>query len=287
MSRPYEQHDRPDLVDPVLLVCLDGWVDAGSAMATASRAIVDQARTAPLVTFDTDTFIDYRARRPTLTLVDGINRGLEWPFIEMVAGKDLDGRDLLVLRGSEPDSAWFGFLGAVGSLCRSFGVTRMITIGAYPAAVPHTRPVRMTVTATAEALADSPYTVPGRIELPAGVSAALERHLADDGIPAVGLWAQVPHYAATLPYPSAAVGLIDELSRRGIRRFDSATLAEESRTAIENLDEIIERSTERQNLVAELERLHDETAEFRSDLPSGEELAAEFQDFLRDLDPDK
>ncbi len=287
MSEPYEQHDRPDLVDPVLLVCLDGWVDAGSAMATASRAIVDQADTAPVVSFDTDTFIDYRARRPTLTLVDGINRGLDWPFIEMVAGKDLDGRDLLMLRGSEPDSAWFGFLGAVGRLCQSFGVSQMITIGAYPAAVPHTRPVRMTVTATAEALADSPYTVPGHIELPSGVSAALERHLADAGIPAIGLWAQVPHYAATLPYPSAAVALIDELSRRGIRRFDSAVLTEEAHAAIEHIDEIIERSTERQGLVSELERLHDQTAELRSDLPSGEELAAEFQDFLRDLDPDK
>jgi hypothetical protein len=145
----------------------------------------------------------------------------------------------------------------------------------------------MTITATAEALADSPYTVPGHIELPSGVSAALEIHLADAGIPAIGLWAQIPHYAATLPYPPAAVALIDELSRRGIRRFDSATLAEEAHQAIESIDAIIERSTERQNLVAELERLHDETAEFRSDLPSGEELAADFQDFLRDLDPDK
>jgi hypothetical protein len=287
MSEPYQLHDHPDLVDPMLLVTLDGWVDAGSAMATASQAIVDQAATVPVASFDPDTFIDYRARRPTLTLIDGVNAGLEWPFIEMIAGKDLDGRDLLVLRGSEPDSGWFGFLDSVGNLCQSIGVTRMITIGAYPAAVPHTRPVRMTVTTTAEALADPQHTVPGRIELPSGVSAALEHRLADLGIPAIGLWAQVPHYAATLPYPTAAVALIDELARRDLRRFESTGVHEAARAALEHIDEIIERSAERQHLVTELELLHDQTAEFRADLPSGEELAAEFQDFLRDLDPDK
>src|SRR5690606_36874370 len=130
-------------------------------------------------------------------------------------------RDVLLLHGHEPDARWFGFIAAVRDLATRFGVTRMVTLGAYPAAVPHTRPTRVTITATAEALVEPQQVVPGRIELPAGVSAAIERDLASVGIPAVGLWAQVPHYGGATSFPAATRSLLLALAVHGPLHFNA------------------------------------------------------------------
>src|SRR5437588_9069119 len=209
----YELHARPPLDHPVLVVGMEGWIDAGLGASNAIAALLAGVTTEPVATFDVDTLLDHRARRPIVRIIDGVNTGLRWPEIVLRGGHDADGHALLLLLGPEPDHQWRAFTAAVGELAMSFGVGLVIGLGAFPAPVPHTRPARLASTATTTELAHQVGFLPGTIDVPAGVQGALERQFAELGVPAIGLWARVPHYAAAMPYPEASVVLLEGLER--------------------------------------------------------------------------
>ena len=263
MTESYVVHHEPELDAPVLLIALQGWVDAGMAMDQAINAITSQSPPEVLVDFNADHYIDYRARRPILEMSDGVLANLRWPKIELCHLQDLDGNDILLLRGYEPDSNWRDFTSAVVELAHQFGVTRGVTLGAYPSTVPHTRPTKLTSTATTSMLIDPTAVVPGRIELQGGAVTALEFGLAD-----------------------AAVSLLRAFHTRVNYRFDTKKLEADALTTRTQIDELIGRNTERRNLVVQLEKMHDEFG-LAGDLPTGDELAADFQDFLRETNPDE
>ena len=196
----------------------------------------------PVVTFDADRFLDYRARRPVMQLRDGINIGLVWPELVMKAGRTPAGRDVVILGGHEPDMQWRAFCEAVLELSGRLGVTRMIGLGAYPIAVPHTRPSRLSMScSTPEAAVGLPYQR-NSVDVAAGAGAALEQTLATAGISAMTLWAQVPHYLASAPYAGATVALLEGLAsvagvevdvtelRTEVRRLEPGSMAWSSPT---------------------------------------------------------
>jgi len=208
MTHPVEPDDlytllrTPDLRRPVLLVHFEGWIDAGQSAAVAMKHILSEINPRPIATFDTEWLIDHRARRPVMHLIDGINTAIDWPKIDLVGGHDREGNDVLVLSGAEPDHNWRSFTAAAVALALRFNVRRMVGLGAYPAAVPHTRPCRLSVTATAAELAIGDYAN-ASLDVPAGVESALEKAFELAGVESLGLWAQVPHYVLNAPYPAA------------------------------------------------------------------------------------
>jgi predicted ATP-grasp superfamily ATP-dependent carboligase len=228
-----------------------------------------------VATFDVDTLLDHRARRPIVRIVDGVNTGLRWPEIQLLGGHDAGGHDLLLLVGPEPDHQWRAFTAAVGELATSFGVDLVIGLGAFPAPVPHTRPARLASTATTTELAQRVGFLPGALDVPAGVQAALERAFADIGVAAVGLWARVPHYAAAMPYPEASAVLLEGLASVAGITSDTADLRRAAEVSRQHLDELIANSEEHIALVRQLETQVD------ADVPSGDEIAAEVERFLR------
>ena len=137
------RHD--ELVAPSMIVALDGWVDAGSAATTAAATLAEGGRV--LATFDADAIFDYRARRPTLEIVDGRPESLAWPELTLRSTR-VSERDLLVLTGAEPDYRWHELSADVADLAGQLGVAEWISLGAIPAAVPHTRPVPILGTAS-------------------------------------------------------------------------------------------------------------------------------------------
>lgn len=288
----YSLYERPELDAPVLLLSLDGWIDAGLAAATARDTILDGRETLLVATFDTDILLDHRARRPTMHIDDGVTTGLTWPSIELHATVDDAGNDVLVLMGAEPDHQWRGFASAVCDLALSMEVRGVIGLGAYPAPVPHTRASRIVTTATERGVARLIGHVPGRIDVPAGVQAAIEQHATSVGMPATGLWAQVPHYVAGMPYPGAAVSLIEALVPATDLHFGTGDLASDAADNRARIDELVAGNVEHQTMVRLLEEQDDATfgatsgAERLDDapLPSGDELAAELEQFLRDQD---
>ena len=122
-----------------------------------------------IATFDGDTFVDYRARRPTMLLREGINSKIEWPDIELKAGIDHDGHDVLLLTGPEPDMAWRRFAQESAQLASELGVKRMVALGAYPFATPHTRPSRLSLSAPSPEVAARLPLLKNSVDVPAGV----------------------------------------------------------------------------------------------------------------------
>jgi hypothetical protein len=280
--------ERPDLESPVLVVVLDGWIDAGLGAQQARACIEEQVEGVLVAEFDTDVLLDHRARRPTMQLVEGVHAGLEWPAIELRAATDNVGNEFLFLVGAEPDHQWRAFSAAVGDLAMEFGVRLVTGLGAYPAPVPHTRPPALASTATSRDLADLVGHLGGSVAVPAGVQAAIEARCGELGLPAVGLWAQVPHYVAAMPYPAAAVALLEGLGRVADLRLEPRGLTELATAARARIDELVAQNDEHVEMVTELEAQADRAEEGTQSLgplPSGDELAAELERFLRDQGP--
>ncbi|HEV2369592.1 MAG TPA: PAC2 family protein, partial [Acidimicrobiales bacterium] len=277
--RPARQPDAP-----LLVVQLEGWVDAGLAAATATAALLEGRDAETVADFDADTLIDYRARRPVVRIVDGVNSGLTWRVPRLLLTQDRAGRDLLLLVGPEPDMKWQAFVTDVVELARELGVRMAVGLGAFPAPVPHTRPVRIAATATDPAMAARVGFVAGTIEVPAGVQAALELAMSSAGIPAVGLWARVPHYVSGMPYPAGSAALLSALAQAGDITLDTAALETAADAARGRVDELIAASEEHRSMVSQLEASVDGAEGTPLDLgeiPSGDEIAAELQRFLR------
>jgi hypothetical protein len=159
MTDAYRLHEPlPSLESPVLVGMFTGWIDASGAAAAAWAAIDAATGARPLVTFDGDLFLDYRARRPTMELREGLNTRLVWPEIVLKVGRTGDGRDVLLLGGAEPDSNWHRFADTVGALAVELGASQVVFLGAYPFACPHSRPSRLSCTTPSpELLASVPF----------------------------------------------------------------------------------------------------------------------------------
>jgi hypothetical protein len=277
-------HDHPPLHEPVLLLGLEGWIDAGAAAAGAMRSILTTSTSEPVATFDADQLLDHRARRPTVTLDEGVVTELVWPTTELRALTDATGRHVLALVGAEPDHAWRRFVEAVRQAALGYGVTSVVGLGAYPAPVPHTRDAQLALTSPSGDLLDS-FTgyVRGSVVVPAGVQTAVEVALHESNIPAIGLWAQVPHYISGVPYQGASLALVRGLEQVAGLTFDTELLAEEAASSREQLDELVAANDQHQAMVAQLEQLYDsQDLGGLGPLPTADELAEEFQAFLRD-----
>jgi predicted ATP-grasp superfamily ATP-dependent carboligase len=279
-------HRWPDrLVRPVLVLGMEGWIDAGLGAGTAASALAGSMSTETLATFDSDLLIDQRARRPVMRVVNGVNTGLTWPEIELQIGTNASGRTMLILTGPEPDLRWRQFTVEVVALGRQLGIELVVGLGAFPAPVPHTRPIRLAATASTPELAAKVGFLPAAIEVPAGIHASLEQSFATAGIPAVGVWARVPHYAAAMPYPAASAALLDKVAELAELQIDTSALHTAANMTFNQIEQLIANSEEHTAMVRQLERQHDEEtgggAFDLGRLPSGDEIADELERFLR------
>jgi proteasome assembly chaperone (PAC2) family protein len=278
-------HGWPSLERPVLVVAMEGWVDAGLAAGTATASLLGAMPNEVLATFDDDALIDFRARRPTLRIVNGVDTELRWATIRLMAATNRTGRSVLILAGPEPDMRWHGFVSEVVQLASRLEVELVVGLGAFPAPVPHTRPVRLVGTSPDAELTAQVGFLPASIDVPSGVQGALEFAFGEARIPAVGLWARVPHYASAMPYPAASAALLDGLARMADLEVDTSALHAAATATHEQIEQLIAQSDEHAALVRQLEAQQDReeglAATAFGDLPSGDELAAELERFLR------
>ncbi len=275
----------PDLHEPVLVVALEGWIDAGLGASSAMATLLDTMETEPLVTFDTEFFIDQRARRPIARIVDGVTAELTWPEIQIRYGVDGDGADVLLLVGPEPDFHWSDFIDLVTDVADRYDVRLVCGLGAFPAPTPHTRPVRVVGTAPAPYayLLESVGTVQGELEVPAGIMSALEMGFAEAETPVISLWARVPHYVASMPYPQASAALLDALASVAGLTVNASPLRSAADEARQRVDDLVTNNPEHLAMVRNLEETADESEghSLGEEIPSGDELAAELEKFLR------
>jgi hypothetical protein len=271
----YKLAGHDELVAPSMIVALDGWVDAGSAATTAAATLAEGGRV--LATFDADAIFDYRARRPTLEIVDGRPESLAWPELTLRSTR-VSERDLLVLTGAEPDYRWHELSADVADLAGQLGVAEWISLGAIPAAVPHTRPVPILGTASEPGLLRGGVQPgpQGTLTVPAAAISVLDIAMTKAGIPTVGYFAQIPHYISG-PYPGASIELLLVLGRHLGLELDTGHLPEEARLMRVRLDAAAAREETTRTYVERLEAMVDEAR-----LPSGDDLITEIERFLRD-----
>jgi proteasome assembly chaperone (PAC2) family protein len=277
----YALLDEPELDAPVLIMVLKGWIDAGFGADGAGQVLLEGLERRTIARFDADQLLDWRARRPTMRLEDGLNTQVSWDETELSWARDAAGNDVLLLVGNEPDHAWLTFSDQVIDLAEQFGTRLVLGLGAYPAPAPHTRAPLVASSASSEELATG--LLRSSIEVPTGIQGLIERRAALRGLPALGLWVQVPHYVSAMPYPGASLALLESANAVAGLDLPTADLAQRTITNRNRLDQLIEQNPEHLAMLQQLEAQADATAaNLQLSGTSGDELAAELERFLRD-----
>jgi predicted ATP-grasp superfamily ATP-dependent carboligase len=269
----YEVHNEPDeSVAPVLIVSFQDWVDAGAAGTTAARHIAEGGEL--IATFDPDAIFDYRSHRPVLDIVDGTPKQFALPELAL-RRRRLPERDLFVLTGPEPDYRWKEFADDVLELALRVGVIEHVSLGAIPSAIPHTVPTPVMMTASSTELVDGSVAVEGLLRVPAAAVSLVEWTMAQNGIPAVGFWAQVPHYAAA--YAAGAIALLRRVEDHLGVTIGAGSLEDEAAAQTAALQHVFERSPEASEYLERLQGM----ASAQEEVPHADNIAEEVERFLR------
>jgi proteasome assembly chaperone (PAC2) family protein len=287
--------DAPQLDEPVLLVALDGFVDAGSAARLATEALVEGRQPRVVARFDVDQLLDYRSRRPPLRFETDHWAAYSRPELDLVALTDTGETDYLLLAGPEPDTQWERFCAAVEQLVRRLGVRLVINLTAIPMAVPHTRPIGVTVHGTRPDLTEGHEAWFATAQVPGSAVGLMEYRLGEAGLDAMGFAVHVPHYLARAEYPQAARVLLDHVGLAAGLYLPTETVTKAAERTEVEIAEQVAGSDEVRQVVEALERQYDMVASGRAErsgtglsgeLPSADELAAEVERFLRGEDGD-
>ena len=286
---PAPQLSSPDGRGPVMVHALEGFSDAGHAIRLAAKYLKDALDTELVASFAIDELLDYRSRRPMMTFKTDHFTHYDDPELSLYAMRDSVGTPFLLLAGMEPDLKWERFITAVRLLAERLGVRQTIGLGTIPMAVPHTRPVSLTAHANNKELIADHQPWVGEVQVPSSVSNLLEHRMAQHGHEVVGFTVHVPHYLAQTDYPAAAEVLLEQVGKVAALQLPLAALREAAAEVRAKIDEQIDGSPEVLQVVSALERQYDafmSAQENRSllardeDLPSGEELGAQFERFL-------
>ncbi|MCI4676287.1 proteasome assembly chaperone family protein [Candidatus Mycolicibacterium alkanivorans] len=286
---PAPQLSSSDGRGPVLIHALEGFSDAGHAVRLAAEHLRNTLDTELVASFAIDELLDYRSRRPPMTFKTDHFTHYEDPQLNLYALHDSLGTPFLLLAGLEPDLKWERFVTAVRLLAERLGVRQTIGLGTMPMAVPHTRPVTMTAHSNNRELISDHQPWVGEVQVPASVSNLLEYRMAQHGHEVLGFTAHVPHYLAQTDYPAAAEALLEQVAKTASLAFPLRALTDAGATIRTKIDEQVDASPEVARVVSALERQYDAfvaAQENRSllardeELPSGEELAGEFERFL-------
>jgi predicted ATP-grasp superfamily ATP-dependent carboligase len=281
-----------DAAGPVMVVALQGFLDAGNAAATAVTHLHEGFAGRVVATFEVDALYDYRARRPLITFREDHYEGYQAPRLVVRVMRDLDDVPYLLLHGPEPDIQWEAFCGAVRSVVEHFGVRLVVSLGSVPMAVPHTRPTMVTQHANRGELMVEANVWRGDLAVPASAAALVEVRLGEWDHPATGFVVHVPHYLAQSDYPVASVTLLQRLEVVTGLSLDLRALEQRAEESEHEIATQVAANPEVAQVVTGLEQqfdaFHDSgddalpLAEER-DLPTAEELGEEFERFLADL----
>ena len=283
MSEELRIEHRPDLERPVLIAAFRGWNDGAQGASLAGGYLARTWGAQQFASIDPEEFYDFQATRPTVSLVEGLTRRLDWPGNDFYhARPEGFDRGAVLLLGVEPNLRWRRFSSLIVDLARDYQVELVVTLGALLADVPHTRPSPVTGTATDPELIERLGLQASRYEGPTGIVGVLHDACRAASISSVSLWAAVPHYVSLAPSPRAALALCQRLGEVLDTSIDTAELEQAVDAYTQRVSEAVATDEETAEYVQELERRIEMIEE--SDIPSGDSLAAELTRFLRERD---
>ena len=281
-----ELEGMPELVDPVMIAAFEGWNDAGDAASDAVEHLIDVWNATPISALDPEDYYDFQVNRPTVSLDEGGNRRISWPTTSIayarVPGTAPDTvRDIVLVRGIEPNVRWRGYCSELLTYCAELGIDLVVTLGALLADSPHTRPIPVSGTTSDEEVARALQLERSRYEGPTGIVGVLQEACTTAGLPALSIWAAVPHYVAQPPSPKATLALLRRVEDLLDLPIPLGDLPEDARAWERGVDELAAEDNEVAEYVRALEEAKD-TAELPE--ASGEAIAREFERYLRRRD---
>ncbi|MBB5789217.1 putative ATP-grasp superfamily ATP-dependent carboligase [Jiangella mangrovi] len=270
----------PQLRNPVLIAAFEGWNDAGEAATAGVEHLERVWNGESVAALDPDEYYDFQVNRPLVSVDEDAVRSIEWPTTRLSVAS-LDDRDIVLLRGIEPNMRWRAFCAELLSVAADLGCEQVITLGALLADVPHTRPVPVTVSASDPDQAERLGLEPSRYEGPTGIVGVFQDAATKAGLDSVSLWAAVPHYVAQSPCPKATLVLLQRVEDHLGLPIPMGDLAEQAEAWQHGVDELAEEDSDVAEYVRRLEEARDTV-----DLPeaSGEHIAREFERYLRRRD---
>ncbi|GCE76180.1 PAC2 family protein [Cellulomonas biazotea] len=280
---------------PVLVHAVRGFVDAGSAGQLVAEHLTDELGATRLVTFDVDQLLDYRSRRPVMTFDSSTWSEYADPELVVDLVHDASGVPFLLLHGVEPDVQWERYVAAVRQIVERFDVPLTVGVHGVPMGIPHTRPISVTAHATRPDLVADQASWFGKVQVPASASALLELRLGQSGHDAMGFAVHVPHYLAQSAFPRASVAALQGIERATGLDLRVTALTDAAEEAEREIERQVAGSDEVATVVRALEEQYDaftrslgRTSLLASatDLPTAEELGAEFERFLAEQQDD-
>ncbi|TRO66075.1 PAC2 family protein [Streptomyces sp. IB201691-2A2] len=272
----------PELVDPVMVAAFEGWNDAGDAASTAVAHLDREWKGEVFAALDAEDYYDFQVNRPTVWLDGGV-RKITWPTTRLsvvrVGGEKP--RDLVLVRGIEPSMRWRSFCNELLGFAHELGVELVVILGALLGDTPHTRPVPVSGVTSDPDLARTMDLEETKYEGPTGIVGILQEACTHAGVPAVSLWAAVPHYVSQPPNPKATLALLNRLEDLIDMRIPLGELPEDARAWQLGVDQLAAEDSEVAEYVQSLEEARD-TAELPE--ASGEAIAREFERYLRRRD---
>ena len=274
--------DPPELRSPILVCAFAGWNDAASAASTALEAVASGLDSRVAARLDPEEFYDFQVNRPTIRLVDGRTRQVDWPSNTILAARAAGAeRDLVLLSGVEPNLRWRTYSSAILDAAERLGVEMLVSLGALIADVAHTQPVPITGLATDDELVERLNLSRSNYEGPTGIVGVLHDQCRERGISSASLWAAIPHYVAAVPNPKAALALLRRLEGVTGIALEASELEDAMERFEGQIDRAVAANPEIQELVQRLESQQQDELELPQDVPSGDTLARDFQRFLR------
>ena len=276
---PYVEFQRRPvgLSSPMLVCAFGGWNDGGEAATTALRYVAEQWSAEPFARIDPEEFFDFQVNRPTVTLEDGETRRLSWPSCEFSTASPF-GRDVVLLLAVEPNVRWRTFIRTILDVAKEIEASSILTLGAFLADVPHTRPAPVTAASADPRWAGRLGIAASTYEGPTGIVGVLHDAASAAGVPSVSLWAAAPHYLPSGTNPSAALSLLRKLAELLDVRIDTADIE----TAVSIWEKQVREAIEDDPaLVSYVEQL-EQAAASAGEIPSGDQLVAELERYLRE-----
>ena len=265
-----------------MIAAFEGWNDGGDAASSAVKYLRDRWGARPFAAVEPEEFYDFSSTRPHVRLAEGLTREIVWPSNRFYsASLQAEGRDVVLLLGHEPQLRWRTFCAEILGVATELAVSQVVLLGALLADVAHTRPVKITGATSDPELMARLGLQGSRYEGPTGIVGILNDALGKAGVPTVSLWASVPHYVGDTPSPKAALALVQRTSGAIDVPVVASDLAQLAADYENQVSEVVAANSE---VAAYVARLEEDADSEGLEYASGEELAAEFQRFLREQD---
>jgi proteasome assembly chaperone (PAC2) family protein len=278
----------PELRAPTLVCAFAGWNDAASAATAALEAVAASLDSDVVARIDAEEFYDFQVNRPTIRLIEGQARRVDWPANTLLSVRvPTAERDLVLLSGVEPNIRWRSFADAIVGAAERLRVEMIVSLGALMADVAHTRAVPITGLASDPDLVERLGMSRSSYEGPTGIVGVIHDACRRHGMTSASLWAAVPHYVAAVPNPKAALALLRRLEGLTGIAVDASELEDASERFTEQVNQAVAANPEIEELVRNLEASQQEDYDITQEVPSGDDIAQEFQRFLRQRGKDE